>query len=258
MELFSTIIGKGEPLLILHGLYGSSDNWLTIAKELSNDFCVHSIDLRNHGRSPHSPTHNYTVMAEDIKEYLDMHDIDKTFLLGHSMGGKVAMLFTLNYPERVKKLIVADIAPKNYPQNYDGHIQILGVMNGVDLSQMQTRKEVENALNEKLRDNRVTQLVLKNLYRKKEGGFDWRINIKVLQESIENISGGTEDWDNKQTKVPTLFMKGSNSEYLTIDDDFTINKYFENSEITAIPNAGHWLHAEQPELVVKTILYFIN
>ncbi len=258
MKLSSTIIGEGKPLLILHGLYGSSDNWVSIAKVLAKDFCIHAIDLRNHGRSPHSPIHNYEVMAEDIKEYLDTHNIDKAFLLGHSMGGKVAMLFTLNYPERVKKLIVADIAPKNYPRNYDGHIQILGVMKSVDLSQMQTRKEVENALNAKLRDNRVTQLVLKNLYRKKEGGFEWRININVLQESIENISGGTEDWDGKQTKVPTLFMKGGNSAYLTIEDDFTIKKYFENSEITAIPNAGHWLHAEQPELVIKTILYFIG
>ncbi len=258
MELYSTILGKGTPILILHGLYGSSDNWLTIAKALATDFSVHSLDLRNHGRSPHSKVHNYTEMIEDIRAYLDKHQIQKTLLLGHSMGGKVAMLFTLTYPERVQKLIVADIAPKKYPNNYDGHVQILEVMKNIDLNTMKTRKQVEKALDAILKERKVTQLILKNLYRKKDGTFSWRINVTTLYENLENITGGTDGWDTKHTKIPTLFIKGEHSHYLNIEDDFTIRKSFENFEMTVIPNAGHWLHAEQPDLVIKTILYFIQ
>lgn len=258
MELYSTIIGNGKPMLILHGLYGSSDNWLTIAKTLSADFTVHSLDLRNHGRSPHSNEHDYAIMTEDIKEYLDKNNIKKTLLLGHSMGGKVAMLFTLTYPERVEKLIVADIAPKNYRNNYDGHIQILKVMSSIDLKILKTRKEVEKQLNSILNSQKVTQLIMKNLERKKDKTFRWRINVPILYEKLENITGGTNGWDKMHTKVPTLFIKGENSHYLSLDDDFIIKKSFKNAELTVIPNAGHWLHAEQSELVLKTILYFIK
>lgn len=258
MKLHASVQGEGFSILILHGLYGSSDNWLTIAKELAVDFCVHSLDLRNHGRSPHSDEHNYAVMAEDIKEYLDDNQIEKTLLLGHSMGGKVAMLFTLTYPEYVKKLIVADIAPKNYRHNYDGHIQILEVMHNIKLRNLNTRKEAENQLNTILKSNKITQLIMKNLYRKKDKTFEWRINVPVLYKQLENITGGTDGWDKKQTKVPALFIKGETSHYLSLDDDFIIRKSFSNSELTVIPKAGHWLHAEQTELVLKTILYFIK
>lgn len=258
MQLYSTILGEGTPILILHGLYGSSDNWLTIAKELSKDFCVHCLDLRNHGRSPHSSEHNYTAMAEDIKEYLDSHNISKTLLLGHSMGGKVAMLFTLTHPEYVQKLIVADIAPKNYRNNYDGHIQILEVMRSIDLKTLRTRHEVEKQLNAILKSEKVTQLIMKNLHRRKDKSFEWRINVPVLYEKLTNITGGTDDWNKMQTKVPTLFIKGENSHYLSLEDDFIIKKSFKNAELTVIPKAGHWLHAEQTELVLKTILYFIK
>lgn len=257
MKLYGTLLGKGSPVLILHGLYGSSDNWLTIAKELSKDFCVHSLDLRNHGRSPHSEEHNYPVMVEDIKEYLDKHALKKTLLLGHSMGGKVAMLFTLSYPERVDKLIVADIAPKNYKNNYDGHIRILETMRSIDLKNLTTRKEIEKKLATSL-SKKITQLILKNLYRKKDNSFDWRINVAVLYKQLENITGGTDGWEKMQTNVPALFIKGETSHYLSLEDDFTIRKSFKNAELTVIPKAGHWLHAEQSELVLKTILYFIK
>ncbi|PVX52346.1 pimeloyl-ACP methyl ester carboxylesterase [Balneicella halophila] len=258
MKLHSTISGEGAPLLILHGLYGCSDNWLTIAKELSEDFCIHRLDLRNHGRSPHSDEHNYTVMAEDIKEYMNDHELKKAIILGHSMGGKVAMLFTLTYPDRVDKLIVADIAPKNYTINYDGHIKILDVMRSLDLDEVDRRKEIEEQLTSLLKSEKVVKLVMKNLHRKKDKTFEWRINLPVLYDKLENITGGTEGWDKLQTKVPALFIKGENSHYLTLEDDFIIRKSFSNSELTVIPNAGHWLHAEQPELVIKTILYFIK
>lgn len=258
MELYSSIIGEGSPVLILHGLYGSSDNWITIAKELSQYFCVHSIDLRNHGKSPHSNEHNYTAMAEDIKEYLDSHQLKKADIIGHSMGGKTAMLFALTYPERVNKLIVADIAPKKYKKNYDGHIQILEVMRKLDLDNLNTRKDIEIQLRELLKSRKVVQLIMKNLHRKKDKSFEWRINIPVLYSQLENITGGTEGWDKLKTTVPTLFIKGETSDYLNLEDDFIIKKSFPNSELTVIPKAGHWLHAEQPELIIKTILYFIK
>lgn len=257
MKLYGTLLGKGSPVLILHGLYGSSDNWLSIAKELSKDFCVHSLDLRNHGRSPHSKEHNYPVMVEDIKEYLATNSIKKTVLLGHSMGGKVAMLFTLSYPEYVSKLIVADIAPKNYKDNYDGHVRILETMRTMDLKNLATRKEIEKKLAATL-SPKVTQLILKNLYRKKDKTFEWRLNVPVLYAQLANITGGTDDWEKMQTKVPTLFIKGETSHYLSLDDDFIIRKSFKNAELTVIPKAGHWLHAEQSELVLKTILYFLK
>lgn len=258
MELHSTILGEGSPLLILHGLYGSSDNWLTIAKELSSDFCVHCIDLRNHGRSPHSEIHNYPAMVEDIYEYIENNKLEKTILLGHSMGGKVAMLLTLTYPKLIKKLIVADIAPKNYKDNYDGHVEILEVMQAVNFSQLHTRKEIEKELDKTIESKKVIQLIMKNLHRKKDKTFEWRINVPVLYEQLANITGGTEGWDTIQTKVPTLFIKGETSHYLSLDDDFIIKKSFKSSELTVIPKAGHWLHAEQTELVLKTILYFIK
>lgn len=258
MELHSTILGKGSPLLILHGLYGSSDNWLTIAKELSSDFCVHCIDLRNHGRSPHSETHNYTAMVEDIYQYIEKNRLEKTILLGHSMGGKVAMLFTLTYPDRIKKLIVADIAPKNYKNNYDGHVEILEVMQAINFSKLHSRKEIEKELAKTIESAKVIQLIMKNLHRKTDKTFGWRINVPVLYEQLANITGGTEGWDTMHTKVPSLFIKGETSHYLSLDDDFIIRKSFKNAELTVIPKAGHWLHAEQTELVLKTILYFIK
>ncbi len=256
MELYSTIRGKGQPLLILHGLFGSSDNWLTIAKALSQKFTVHSLDLRNHGRSPHSEEHNYAAMAEDVREYVAKHKLSEIYLLGHSMGGKVAMLFTLNYPKLVKKLLIADIAPKNYQKSYAGHIKILEVINTIDLENLKTRKEIENKVDTILQNKKVTLLVMKNLYRTKAKTFAWRINAPVLYKQLENITRGIDDWTGKNCEVPTIFIKGENSNYLSIYDNFTIKKYFKNSELTVIPNSGHWLHAEQPELVINTILYF--
>ncbi len=259
MKLHSTILGKGEPLLVLHGLYGLSDNWQTIGKALANEeFQVHLIDLRNHGRSPHNNEHNYPTMVQDIEEYLQTHNLKKVSLLGHSMGGKVSMLFTLNHPEKVKKLVVADIAPKNYPVNYDNHSHILGAMDSLNLTLAKSRGEIEKILLPEIKRAEVVQLIMKNLHRKKSGGFEWKINLKTLTENLENITHGTEDWDKKKCNTPTLFLRGENSEYLSLSDNFLIKKSFPNSEISTIPNAGHWLHAEQPELVIKTILYFIK
>ncbi len=258
MELYSTILGKGQPLLILHGLFGSSDNWLTIAKSLAENFTVHSLDLRNHGHSPHNEEHNYTAMAEDIREYIAKHKLSQIYLLGHSMGGKVAMLFTLTYPELVKKLLVADIAPKNYRKSYAGHIKILETINSINLEKLRTRKEIEDKIDKILQNKKVTLLIMKNLYRTKAKTFAWRINAPILYKQLENITKGTDDWIGKNCEVPAIFIKGEQSDYLSIEDNFIIKKYFKNSELTVIPNSGHWLHAEQPKLVINTILYFTN
>ncbi len=259
MKLHSTILGSGKPLLILHGLYGSSDNWHTIGKALADEgFAVHLLDLRNHGRSPHSDEHTYNAMVEDIMEYLQNNQLTKITLLGHSMGGKVAMLFTLNHAEMVKKLIVVDIAPKTYPINYDNHLHILHTMSALNLGMAKSRKEIEKMLLPHIKNTKVVQLIMKNLHRKKQGNFEWKINIKALTENLENITGGADGWEKKSCTTPTLFLRGEQSDYLILTDNFLIKKSFPNAEITTIPNAGHWVHAEQPRLVVKTILYFIK
>ncbi|MBS9768763.1 MAG: alpha/beta fold hydrolase [Flavobacteriaceae bacterium] len=259
MKLYATIIGEGKPIVILHGLYGSSDNWFTIGKALAEKgFAVHLIDQRNHGRSPHSDEHNYTALVADLKEYLTDHNLTEIALLGHSMGGKTAMLFTLTYPEIVKKLIVVDIAPKFYPKNYDNHLYILDTMLKVNLAKASTRKDIAKMLTPYIKKKSVVQLIMKNLSRDKVNNFEWKINIKALAQNLDDITGGTDGWDNKNCTVPALFLRGENSDYLSLEDDFLIKKSFKNMELTTIPNAGHWVHAEQPELVLKTILYFVE
>lgn len=256
MKLYSNSIGKGQPLIIAHGLYGSSDNWLSIARELQDDFEIHMLDMRNHGRSPHSNTHDYASMAQDIMEYVENYKLNNIVLLGHSMGGKASMLFTLQNPELVDYLLVADIAPKNYQDHTLGHKKILETLQTIDLKKVKTRTEVANILDPIFQNKRITQFVLKNLTRQEDKSFKWDLNIPILLANLDNIVGGIDDWNNYYVKTPTLFLKGEHSPYLTLEDNFLIRKYFQNSEITTIPNAGHWLHAEQPELIIKTILYF--
>lgn len=256
MKLYANSVGKGQPLIIAHGLYGSSDNWLSIARELQDEFEVHMLDMRNHGRSPHSNIHNYDAMAQDIKEYVENHKLKDIVLLGHSMGGKASMLFTLQNPELVAYLLVADIAPKDYKDHTKGHRKILETLQTVNLKEVKTRTEVANRLEPIFQNKRIVQFVLKNLSRQEDKSFKWDLNVPVLLANLDNIVKGTDGWDNYYVKTPTLFLKGEHSPYLTLDDNFLIKKYFQNSDITTIPNAGHWLHAEQPELIIKTILYF--
>lgn len=252
MKLNFRKTGSGEPLIILHGLFGSADNWFSIAKELEKDFTLYLVDQRNHGDSPHSDEWNYKVMAEDIKELMEEEGIEKAFFMGHSMGGKTVMNFALRYPEKVMKLIVADIAPRHYPVH---HQTILEGLTSVNLKEIKSRKEADDQLAKYIKEAGIRQFLLKSLGRNKDGDFIWKINLSVIKEKIENV-GEALDYDSTFDKL-TLFMGGANSDYIQEKDKEEIDKYFPNSHLIYIKNAGHWLHAEQPQAVIDTVKAFL-
>ncbi len=267
MELFFRQEGEGFPLVIVHGLYGSSDNWLTIGKKLSARFHVYMIDQRNHGQSPHSEEHSYEQMKEDLAEFFHRQNIEKAILLGHSMGGKTAMYFAADYPEKVEKLIVTDIAPKDYLQlkdesQYHLHNNILLAMREINLAQVASRSEVGDRLQEKIDHRHIVQFLLKNLHRNKETHqFEWRLNVKTLYENLDEIiKGVNERWFADRFPIfnyPVLFIKGENSNYISEEDSSAIRTIYPEARIVTIPGAGHWLHAEQPELFLKAIEEFL-
>lgn len=267
MKLNFKKLGKGPALIIVHGLYGSSDNWLTIAKELSDHFEVFLIDQRNHGNSPHANSHTYQDLKQDLLQFMDDQQIGKAILIGHSMGGKTVMLFAMDYPERVKSLLVVDIAPKNYskisdysPQTID-HASIVKAMLTFDLSAFKSRTDIDNKLAETISDKRIRQFLLKNLKRDANKQFVWKLNISSISEYLSQIMDGiNEDQLTGRkgiTAFPVLFIRGEKSNYITDNDHNLIRSIFPRAEITTIPNAGHWVHAEQASLLVKTIEYFV-
>jgi len=252
--LHSNIIGEGRPLLILHGFLGMSDNWKTLGKQYAeNGFQVHLIDQRNHGRSFHSPAFDYNFLAKDLKHYMEHLKMDSAAILGHSMGGKTAMQFAVTHPDAVHKLLVADIAPKYYPPH---HQQIMEALKTLDLAQLKSRSEADQKLAESLSDFGVRQFLLKNLYWVDKGILGFRANLDVLQDRMEEIGeniSGTATF-----KGSTLFLKGSHSEYIHENDVSSINKHFPNAHIITIANAGHWLHAENPNDFFDRSLKFLN
>lgn len=268
MKLFFREAGEGFPIVIVHGLYGSSDNWLTVGKKLSTHNKVYMIDQRNHGQSPNSDEHSYENLKNDLSAFFDQQKIEKAILMGHSMGGKAAMCFAADYPERIEKLIVVDIAPKDYfllndESQYFLHKNILQAMLEIDFSKIVSRKEVENFLLERIDSLQIVQFLLKNVHRKKETQqFEWRLNVKVLYDNLdETISGVNEKWFEDRLPIfnyPVLFIKGEKSKYILPEDEKIIHRIYPEAIIRHIPNAGHWLHAEQPELFMKTILKFIK
>jgi len=263
MELFFRKIGSGKPLIILHGLFGSSDNWLSVAKLLEHNFDIYLLDQRNHGHSPHSNEFNYNVLTNDLKDFLTQHNITNANIMGHSMGGKVAMHFAKNYPELINSLIVVDIAPINYSENIitekSEHSIIINTLAEINLTQITSRSQVYNILYEKLKSDKLCNFILKSLHRNANGTYSWLLNICSLKYNLQNISDGFNnfEWNNIEiTKFPILFIKGENSNYISNNYKIIINKIFPESELIEISNAGHWLHAEKPNEFVKSILYF--
>lgn len=256
MVLHSKIEGQGNPntIIIIHGFLGMSDNWKSIASKLSTDqFEVHSVDVRNHGRSFHSEDFTYEIMAEDIKNYCDTHNITNTNILGHSMGGKIAMTFSTTYPEYVNNLIIADIGPKPYPPH---HQNILAGINAVDFSKITSRNEVDSLLSEHIKEIGTRQFLMKNLYRETPTAFNFRFNRKVLTEKIDEIGKGLDDRVIYFGK--TLFVRGALSAYI-LDEDFdAIKRQFPEANFATINQAGHWLHAENPTAFYDTLVHFIQ
>ena len=254
-------------MIIIHGLYGASDNWVSVARELANDFEVWLIDQRNHGRSPHHPEHSYEAMRNDLLEFMDTHQIGKAILVGHSMGGKTAMFFAAAYPERVQALVVVDIAPKSYglnavqEQRSISHQSIIEAMLAVQLDGINDRAEVEAQLTRSIPVQRTRQFLLKNLHRNADNSFSWSLNLNALRQNLHHILEGLSpaDFDGGRgvTGFPTLFIRGEQSAYIGNDDVALIERLFPYAELVSIPRAGHWVHAEQPELLIKNIRYFV-
>ncbi len=256
--------GNGTDMIILHGLYGSSDNWFSIAKKLEERYTIWLPDLRNHGNSPHTPTHTYQDMVDDLLLFFFNHKICKATILGHSMGGKLAMMFASEYPELINSLIVADIAPKNY--NSDNkpfktvlqHELILGLMEELNLAAVSSRKEIDYFLSEKLKDSTLRQFLLKNIHRNKDDYFEWKINVPVLKYALPTITSEVnKEWFADRQPIlnyPVTFIRGLNSDYISDQDFIDIKKIYPEARLNDIPNAGHWLHAEQPEKFIEAVL----
>jgi len=252
--LYSRIEGSGKPLLIIHGFLGMSDNWKSFASLYAAEgFQVHILDLRNHGKSFHSEVFNYDVMAQDVLEYCQEHQLQQVSIIGHSMGGKVAMLFATTYPERVDKLIVADIGPKYYAPH---HQDIFAGLNAVDFAAKPDRTAVEETLYPFIPDLGTRQFIMKNVYWKEPGQLDFRFNLPVFNANIDVI--GTALPKEAVFGKPTLFIRGGNSKYILDADLPEIKKHFPNFEIATIPNVGHWLHAENPKLFFEETARFLK
>lgn len=255
MKLAFREFGSGQPLIILHGLFGQSDNWNTLAKRFGeNGFHVFTIDQRNHGLSPHSEEWTYEAMADDLNEFISEHQLKDPILLGHSMGGKTVMFFQLQYPRVAKKIIVADIAPRAYASHHDS---VLKALNAVDFSKIKTRKEAEAIMNEYIPDFGTKQFLLKNIYWKDNANnvMDWRFNLKVIDKNYSNI--GTEV-PNGSSDVETLFIRGERSNYIEEKDLPEIEKRFPNYKLVTIKGSGHWIHAEKPNEFFEAVMEFIK
>lgn len=251
--LHSQIIGEGTPFIILHGFLGMSDNWKTLGNQFAGDgYQVHLVDQRNHGRSFHSDDFSYALMAEDLKNYCEHHSLSEIILLGHSMGGKVAMLFAVTYPDMVSKLLVADIGPRAYPSH---HQDILKALSLLDFSKIKKRSEADALLSDYIKDLGTRQFLLKNLYWKHKGELGLRVNLPVLTKNIEAIGEALPE--GTIFEKATLFLKGSKSEYIIISDEFLIIKHFPNAKIMNVSNAGHWLHSENPKEFYQFVTNFL-
>lgn len=248
--------GQGRPLVILHGLFGTLDNWQTLARQWAEQFRVILVDLRNHGRSPHAPEHTYAVMAEDVRGLFDQLQLPAdTTLMGHSMGGKVAMRFALDYPERLSKLIVVDIAPRHSDMEHQD--DIVEGLNAVDFTTIQDRQQADTELAKHIRSVGVRQFLLKNLYRREDNSFAWRINLPVLTAGLAAI--GEEITAAQPFLKPALFVRGGKSDYVTTEDKLHgIPALFPNSQVETIVDAGHWVHAEKPQEVFELVTAFVN
>lgn len=252
MELNFKRLGAGEPLIILHGLFGSLDNWMTLAKIFAEHFEVFVVDQRNHGQSPHSAEFNYEVLADDLYEFIIQHHIVDPIILGHSMGGKTAMQFAMNYPTRLSKLVVADIAPKPYPVH---HREIIDSLYQLDFETIKTRGEADEILSQFISDNSTRQFLLKNLYWKEKSKLAWRFNLSVIDKNIEVIGQGLKNI--QVFEKPTLFIRGALSNYVLESDFEEIHRVFTNVKIESIENSGHWVHAENPKSFLDIVSSFL-
>ncbi|EGM79402.1 Putative hydrolase or acyltransferase of alpha/beta superfamily [Rheinheimera sp. A13L] len=251
MILHTEITGQGQAIVLIHGLFGSYENLGVIARALAGQWQVVNLDMRNHGRSDWHDSMSYALMAEDIRDTLDHLGLDQVALLGHSMGGKISMEFALRYPDRVNKLILADISPV---QNRPRHLEILSALDAIDLNSLQSRQEADQQLALAISENGVRQFLLKSLY-KEENQFHWRFNIKALIANYQQLLEAPAS--KGPYSGPTLFIKGSESDYLLPEHQSQIAVLFPQSKAKVIMGTGHWLHAEKPVAFAKIVTDFL-
>ncbi len=251
--IFYKKVGEGRPVIILHGLFGTGDNWRTFAGMLKDQYEIILVDLRNHGRSFWSDDFDYQIAAQDVVQLMDELEIQQADVIGHSMGGKVAMTLAQEYPDRIDKLIVIDIAQKKYPR---GHDAIFEAIFSIEPAQLKDRKEAEDKLVLKIKDQGVRQFLLKSLARDKEGGFRWKTNFKALYSSYEAILSEVDVLD---IKAKTLFIRGSKSHYISEEEASKLSDHLSEAEVSVVTiEAGHWVHAERPKELFDQVSSFLG
>jgi pimeloyl-ACP methyl ester carboxylesterase len=252
MSLHFKQLGHGEPLVLLHGLFGSGDNWFGVAPKLAEKFHIFAPDLRNHGHSLHHAEMDYPLMAADVEKFFTAEKIESAHVIGHSMGGKVAMQFALDFPARVKKLVVVDMAPRAYARTHD---KIFAALLALDLASFQTRQQIEETLALEIPSLNLRRFLLKNLGRDEHGKFVWKMNLRGVAENYSRL--GEVLSEENQFDKPALFIRGGMSDYISAADEFEIRRRFPAAQIQTIASANHWVHADAPEEFVRLVLDFL-
>ncbi|HRY99509.1 MAG TPA: alpha/beta fold hydrolase [Bacteroidales bacterium] len=255
MELFYRHFGEGQPLIILHGVFGLSDNWVTFGRKLAERFSVFIPDQRNHGQSPHSSAFDYEVLSADLQEFIQRHEMERPVLVGHSMGGKVVMKYALEHPEEVDRLIVVDMSPRKYSPRLI-HQRMIAAMQAVDFSRVDSRNAVEEELAHTIVQPGIRQFILKNLYRPERSTLAWRPNLDAISENLSSIFDAVSSAH--PFPGPTLFVAGGESDYITEADRPVIRSLFPNSSIETIPGATHWVHSDAPDELCALFSWFLG
>lgn len=251
---FKKIGDTGPAIVILHGVFGFLDNWLSMGKAVAEKgFQVYLVDQRNHGRSPQEGELNYETFSEDLKEFIAQQGLVMPILLGHSMGGKTVMEYAVRYPGTYERLVIVDIGPKAYPIH---HRKIIEGLNQIPVGTIENRQQADDILSAYEPLVPVRQFLLKNLYRKDEGGFDWRFNLPLLTKDMAKV--GAAIVTDQPVETPVLFMRGARSGYILDEDWGDILKTFPHAQLDTIENAGHWIQAEQPKAFLESLMDFLN
>ena len=254
MKLFYRTIGSGPPLIILHGLFGSSDNWMSVSKLFGVHYQVYLLDARNHGQSPHDEVHTYSSMADDLEEFIFKNALDSLYIIGHSMGGKTVMEYLTSKKNTVSKAVIVDISPRAYEPHHHREIQAL---KSINLAELSSRQEADDIMARIIPELGVRQFLLKNLYRNEDGSFHWRMNLDGIIYQINEIGKSTPKSSISDADI--LFLKGSKSDYyIRPEDEVLIKKIFPKSKIKIIENSGHWIQAEQPQAFFETVFSFFT
>lgn len=255
MKLFFRSIGSGNPLIILHGLFGVSDNWVTLGRQFSERFHVIIPDLRNHGRSPHSHLFDFSSMEQDVLELIEEETSGKVILMGHSLGGRIAVNLALHYPAFFRKLVIVDISLRKYPPQRE-HLDLIEAMQSLDLTNLRSRSEIEKLLRERIPSVKLRQFLLKNVYWRERGQLAWRLNLPVISKSLPAIfEGGIAPGT---FTGPTLFIRGERSPYIRDADLKAIHEKFPGATVRTIEGATHWVHADNPGEFYRVVTPFLE